>query len=789
MTEDITSTVQQEGPPSKKQCLSSPEELQQELEKKNAQIESLKKKLKSSQQKSRRLSGKVTSLKNIVKSLKQHHLISTNCEEMLNQTFSGVPLSLMKRMTAKKSGKGRRYSPVLKSFALTLQFYSAKAYEFVRKTFDIALPSQSQIRRWYGKVAADPGFTKPAFNALKVKVEDAHKMGKEVICSLMLDEMAIKKHISWDGKKYHGYVDLGNGVVDDTLPAAKDALVFMVVSLNESWKVPCGYFFIDGLSGKERANLVKVCIQRLHDVGVKVTSLTCDGPSCHISMLTALGATLDPSNMVPYFLHPQDKNEKIYVLLDICHMLKLVRNTLGEGGILYDRDGGKIQWQYLVELEEFQHQEGLRLGNKLRMAHIKWKQQKMKVNLAAQAFSSSVADAIEYCTQELKMPQFQGSEATVKFIRTFDHLFDILNSRNPLAKGFKSPLRINNKSSWDPFLDEAYNYIMGLKNPAGEIMHTTRRKTGFFGFLVAIKSTKGIFHKLVEADKAPLKYLLTYKLSQDHLELFFGAVRSAGGFNNNPTTQQFTAAYKRLLLRSHIEGGKGNCEKRDPIRILSAITDTCKVSTETGTTVSTVTITNAAIIRKYDLEERRPVESDHDYCDSPNICKLSDFKKASISYIAGYVARKVEMQTLCSDCSSALGSTTSKPTTKFLKLKDRGNLYKPTQSVIDICEETEKCFKRLLVATSGNLPHGKGIVDAVAVSVLGACNNSSLFKELEYHMFDTTVEENHIHTLIKSIIKCYCKVRLYHLGREATENLCGDKIRTKLHKLVLFNHQ
>ena len=27
MTEDITSTVQQEGPPSKKQCLSSPEEL------------------------------------------------------------------------------------------------------------------------------------------------------------------------------------------------------------------------------------------------------------------------------------------------------------------------------------------------------------------------------------------------------------------------------------------------------------------------------------------------------------------------------------------------------------------------------------------------------------------------------------------------------------------------------------------------------------------------------------------------------------------------------------------
>lgn len=47
----------------------------------------------------------------------------------------------------------------------------------------------------------------------------------------------------------------------------------------------------------------------------------------------------------------------------------------------------------------------------------------MKANLAAQAFSSSVADAIEYCTNTPKLPQFQGSEATVQFIRLFYRLF------------------------------------------------------------------------------------------------------------------------------------------------------------------------------------------------------------------------------------------------------------------------------------------------------------------------------------------------------------------------------
>ena len=502
---------------------------------------------------------------------------------------------------------------------------------------------------------------------------------------------------------------------------AKDALVFMVVSIKDSWKVPCGYFFIDGLSGVERQiSLVRVCIQRLSDVGVKVISLICDGPSCHFSMLSDLGTCLKDSNMVTWFPHPQDEKERIHVLLDVCHMLKLIRNTIAEKGILVDKDNGKILWQYVVDLQELQKTEGLRFGNKLKMAHIQWWQQKMKVNLAAQALSSSVADAIEYCSDEQKYPQFQGCEATVKFIRLFDRLFDILNSRNPLAKGYKSPLRTSNKCIWDPFVDEAYEYILGLKNPSGGKMCTTKPKTGFIGFLVAIKSKKKIFHDMVESPQAPLKYLLTYKLSQDHLELFFGAIRSAGGFNNNPTAQQFTAAYKRLLLRSSIEGGKGNCEKRDPIDILHVLGDSCNVNDEE------ITITNAALIRKYDLQERSPTQSEHDYCDAPNITNLSEYKKAAISYIAGYVAKMAQKQLLCMHCCKALGSEDYTASSSFMEFKDRGKLFKATPSVIKVCEETEKCFERMLTATGGSLLHSKGIADAITVSVLGALNMATI---------------------------------------------------------------
>lgn len=89
----------------------------------------------------------------------------------------------------------------------------------------------------------------------------------------------------------------------------------------------------------------------------------------------------------------------------------------------------------------------------------------MKVNLAAQALSSSVADVIEYCTNTLKLREFQGSEATtVRFIRIIDRLFDVLNSRSPFAKGYKSTLRVSNKEVWHSFFLPAEQYILNIKD-------------------------------------------------------------------------------------------------------------------------------------------------------------------------------------------------------------------------------------------------------------------------------------------------------------------------------------
>lgn len=136
--------------------------------------------------------------------------------------------------------------------------------------------------------------------------------------------------------------------------------------------------------------------------------------------------------------------------------------------------------------------------------------------MAAQVFSASVADALHYCNEGLKLPQFRGCEATVCFVRHVDAAFDVLNSRNPLGKGAKAPIRNGNADKLLEILGNAERFILGLTDKNGKAMHVTPRKTGLIGFAGGIKSISELFVELVAGPNAPMKYLLTYKFSEDH---------------------------------------------------------------------------------------------------------------------------------------------------------------------------------------------------------------------------------------------------------------------------------
>ena len=112
------------------------------------------------------------------------------------------------------------------------------------------------------------------------------------------------------------------------------------------------------------------------------------------------------------------------------------------------------------------------------------------------------------------------------------------------------------------------------------------------------------------------------------------------------------------------------------------------------------------------------------------------------------------------------------------------------QSVITVCEETDKIIQRKLIACNGKLPREKHLVDRIALTVLSNLGDSNVFEELNEHALETPIdEEYHIFQIVKIIAKCYCKIRFHHLAKMENETITGTKIRNILNKLVLFKNQ
>lgn len=173
--------------------------------------------------------------------LKKKTLINDEQANVLKTTNVTTQALYFRQLKNKNVVSTSKYSPALRTFALTLHYYSTKAYNYVRKVFNLSLPHPHTIHKWYKCINGSPGFTTESLEALKLI---ANKTKRPLYCCLMIDEMAIRRKIEWDGNKFHGYVDFG-GVLDaEEVPEAKEALVFLVTGINANWKVILKFLLI-----------------------------------------------------------------------------------------------------------------------------------------------------------------------------------------------------------------------------------------------------------------------------------------------------------------------------------------------------------------------------------------------------------------------------------------------------------------------------------------------------------------------------------------------------------------
>ncbi|KAB0803775.1 hypothetical protein PPYR_00745, partial [Photinus pyralis] len=129
--------------------------------------------------------------------------------------------------------------------------------------------------------------------------------------------------------------------------------------------------------------------------------------------------------------------------------------------------------------------------------------------------------------------------------------FDMLNSRNPYGRGFKAPIRPQSLKYYEEIFNTTKDYLKSLKVNNISLLHH-QRKTFAVGFILTMEGIVGLAKDLFNLNKEPFSYFLTYKCSQDHLELFFSCIRSRGGWNNNPNSQQLKWALRQLIFRNSI---------------------------------------------------------------------------------------------------------------------------------------------------------------------------------------------------------------------------------------------
>lgn len=512
----------------------------------------------------------------------------------------------------------------------------AKAYRYVRQVFENQLPDPSTIRSWWATINGRPGITFQAINILKKKVEEA---GDNTIYGcLSMDEMSIRHQVEWDDsqKRFVGLVNHGsiipppvhspntdestkenkpprtglkqkapngkkskkrkpktkqpsknaqsneNGASEKfKLPIAKNALVYLVTGINQRWKIPVAYLLVNGLTATQLANITKEVLAFIAESGIHIMGLTFDGLPANIAMASELGADINDGATFP---HPT-QNHNISIFLDAAHMLKLVRNTLAQHN-LYDHKDEKISFEYFHHLVELQEQGQFHLANRLNRMHTNWQNNKMNVKLATQLLSDSCYISLQQLQKD-NHPKFLKCGATAEFCKMINDVFDCLNSRNLCSYGLKKPLRKESAPEILKFIARAQEYFSGIKiEVISHIADSTPKKipilesnckTGFLGLILDLKNLQKMYESYVQPGL--LKYIMTYKFSQDHLEILFSCLRSHGGYNNNPNASQFAAAYKRILVHNEVKSSMGaNCVTLDNTSILQ-VSSGCKKTT------------------------------------------------------------------------------------------------------------------------------------------------------------------------------------------------------------------
>lgn len=267
------------------------------------------------------------------------------------------------------------------------------------------------------------------------------------------------------------------------------------------------------------------------------------------------------------------------------------------------------------------------------------------------------------------------------------------------------------------------------------------------------------------------KYLLTYKCSQDHLEIFFSKIRQRFGNNNNPNVMELKTALKKMLLKNSISSSyAANCIAFD------------------NTTSESI----FEIRWRKKSSDLLNMNVDEECIPDIPLVEGQEFDVAKdniLFYICGFIVRKLFKKIDCSTCTENLIENFSMHNYnhKFkcsilVDLKNRGGLIKSSVAVIKIVRFVEH---KLIELTNSFTSNTSSITSKIIILTKNYVFNYNIFKNM--NCFEESFLDNHKLDLVTIICKKYLKIRLHYVAKIKNSTVVSK--RRLLTKLILFNNQ
>lgn len=285
---------------------------------------------------------------------------------------------------------------------------------------------------------------------------------------------------------------------------------------------------------------------------------------------------------------------------------------------------------------------------------------------------------------------------------------------------------------------------------------------------------------LFETTEYPLQYFLSYKCSQDHLELFFSCIRGCGGHNNNPTALNLRYTLRKLLFRNSVEAStNANCNILEESTLQVSIFDF-----------------NTTNISFDDCINEDEIDADLlSIVDRIHKIEFSRYQDNILYYISGVIARKYFNKYSCKYCRDIILCDTPDHNyikneipyyAKFTRFISRGGLLQPKELILSVIKCTEKLYQFYLRESPRDLSKNR-----VIVSVCRHFFSDGEVKFPHHPIVDTDItQDGHELRIVKFFSSVYFNLRIHTDNKKKALAFQGSNpsIRQKLTKLILFKN-